>query len=306
MACSPTNHWKLGLFVVLGVIGLIATMVFLGARSVQKETVSYRTYFDESVQGLEVGAPVKFRGVTIGSVKAIEIAPDRRLVEVQMNLAIEDLMRLGLGHKEGRKVKLGVPADLRAQLGSQGITGVKFVQIDFFDPKNNPAPKLPFDPPEDYIPAAVSTLKNIEDAVVQAVHKFPELADQINTLLKRIDGVVAEVDEAKIPAQLGLTLRQANAALASFDKAVKDAKVDKVSDEAQKTIAKLSRLLDDVQAKDGVLASAKRTSDALGDVTRTSLDQTLREIREAAEAIRRLADALERDPDMLLKGRQKK
>ena len=71
----PTNHWKLGLFVVLGFVLALCTVVFLGARSLHKDSVSYKTYFDESVQGLEIGSPIKFRGVTIGNVSAIDIAP---------------------------------------------------------------------------------------------------------------------------------------------------------------------------------------------------------------------------------------
>ena len=58
---APTN-WKLGLFVVVGIVLSLTTMTFLGAESLKKKVVSYQTYFDESVQGLEVpGSPVKFR-----------------------------------------------------------------------------------------------------------------------------------------------------------------------------------------------------------------------------------------------------
>ncbi|MEP7125951.1 MAG: mammalian cell entry protein, partial [Byssovorax sp.] len=61
---APTNHWKLGLFVVVGVVLTLTTVAVLGARSLRKEVSRYVSYFDESVQGLEVGSPIKFRGVT--------------------------------------------------------------------------------------------------------------------------------------------------------------------------------------------------------------------------------------------------
>ena len=79
---TSTNHWKLGLFVVVGALSIIATVVYFGGRTLRKETVSYKTYFDESVQGLEIGSPVKFRGVSIGSVAQIDLAGDKRHVEV--------------------------------------------------------------------------------------------------------------------------------------------------------------------------------------------------------------------------------
>src|SRR3954466_12802668 len=93
---APTNHWKLGLFVVVGVVLALSTVAVLGARSLRKEVGRYVSYFDESVQGLEVGSPIKFRGVTIGTVGGIDIAPDHRHVEVTSNLGVAELSRLGL------------------------------------------------------------------------------------------------------------------------------------------------------------------------------------------------------------------
>ena len=68
---APQNHWKLGLFVVVGLALAVATVTLLGAFSTYREVGLYVSYFDESVQGLEVGSPIKFRGVTIGTVGRI-------------------------------------------------------------------------------------------------------------------------------------------------------------------------------------------------------------------------------------------
>src|SRR5262249_32348204 len=83
---TPSNYWKLGLFVVAGVVLALSTVVVLGARQLRKETIKYKSYFDESVQGLKEDSPVKFRGVTIGHVSDIGIAPDHRMVEVTSEL----------------------------------------------------------------------------------------------------------------------------------------------------------------------------------------------------------------------------
>jgi len=98
---TPTNHWKLGLFVVVGVVMTLSVMAWLGARSLRKEVGLYISYFDESVQGLEVGSPIKFRGVTIGSVAKIDIADDHRHVEVTSELGKAVLARLGLANRMG-------------------------------------------------------------------------------------------------------------------------------------------------------------------------------------------------------------
>jgi phospholipid/cholesterol/gamma-HCH transport system substrate-binding protein len=82
MATTATNHWKLGLFILLALGVMIGTLFWLGAQRFQRMSFPAVTYFDESVQGLDVGSPVKFRGVTVGTVSDITIAPDHRHVQV--------------------------------------------------------------------------------------------------------------------------------------------------------------------------------------------------------------------------------
>src|SRR5262249_39357533 len=121
-----TNHWKLGLFVVTGLALALATIFWLGLRRLNRDAIPIVTYFDESVQGLDVGSPVKFRGVTLGTVSTITVAPDHRHVEVWMRIYTDELRRMGFDPAG--------PWDpgLRPQIASAGITGVKFVQFDTF------------------------------------------------------------------------------------------------------------------------------------------------------------------------------
>src|SRR3954451_14526747 len=115
---APTNHYKLGLFVLLGLGAAVVAALLLGVASTRKDTVKYHSYFNESVQGLDLGSPVKFRGVTIGFVSAIEIAPDHRMVDVVSELDVTDIKRMGLtesGHTKKGHEKFAIPPDLRAQ-----------------------------------------------------------------------------------------------------------------------------------------------------------------------------------------------
>lgn len=316
---TPTNHFKLGLFVILGVAAMITTAIALGAQSMKKETVKYHTYFNESVQGLDVGSPVKFRGVTIGYVSAIEIAPDHRHVDVVEELDVVDIRRMGLADAgKGAKVRFNVPSDLRAQLGSQGITGVKFVSIDFFEPRLNPPPELPFAVSESYIPAAPSMMKNLEDTITRAMEKLPELVDAVVAITQRIDRMVAQLEKDDVTGKASQTLVHADqvltglsAAIGHIDHANLPEKAAATLDDLSKAVAKMNRVLDRVDGDDGLVASVRRASDAFGSLgkgagsTTRELDATLREVREAAESIRVLTDAIERDPDMFLKGRAK-
>jgi ABC-type uncharacterized transport system auxiliary subunit len=189
MATTATNHWKLGLFVVVGIATAMGALFWIGARRFHRESFQAVTYFDESVQGLEVGSPVKFRGVTLGTVSDITIAPDRRHVQVTQDIYLDVVARLGLRTKAPRKDEEFIDPNLRTQLVSAGITGVRFLQTDFFDPERYPPPKLPFEPPWNYVPSAPSTLKSVEEAAVEIVNRFPMLEDRAkDALLELGDG----------------------------------------------------------------------------------------------------------------------
>jgi phospholipid/cholesterol/gamma-HCH transport system substrate-binding protein len=308
----PANHWKLGLFVALGALLLVAALVALGARGMREDTVAYVSYFDESVQGLEAGSPVKFRGVTVGSVSAINVAPDRRHVEVVSAVTKDDAARLGL--EKGK-----VPDDMRVQLASVGITGVKFVLLDYFSPAAYPRPELPFAVPPNHLPAARSTLKGVEDALVQVADRVPQLVDGVHQLVGKVDALIGDADVKGLSERTAATLENADRTLTAVRGAVQQLEPARLSRETgetlrslQRTAARVDGVLALAEGEGGLLSSAQRTSSAIGEAARgatslsAELESTLRDIREAAEGVNRLTDALERDPDMLLKGRAKR
>jgi paraquat-inducible protein B len=314
---SKVNPAKVGLFVVIGLLAAVAIVVAIGARHLRRRTVDYFTYFNESVQGLDVGAPVKFRGVTLGVVGDIDIAPDHRTVEVKLDLDVAEIERLGLAVRGANdKPEFLVPPDLRAQLGSQGITGVKYVAIDFFDVKANPPPALAFRPPALYIPTAASLMKNLEDAVAKAADSLPQLVAATNTIVNRVDRMVSALEKGDLVGKTVSTMQHADEVLTTLGVTLKRVEKQDVAGKTAHTIedlhvavGKMNKILDRVGGEAGLVATATRTVGTFGEAGRSAtssardLDETLREVKEAAASIHRLTDALERDPDMLLKGR---
>ena len=290
----------------------------LGARSLRKDVVRYKSYFDESVQGLEVGSPVKFRGVTIGTVRRSTSRRTARHVEVTSELGVDELNVMGLGSGKGKHLAITIPPDLRVQLASAGITGVKFVQLDFFPIKANPPPDLPFPVPENYIPAAVSTMKNLEDAVIHAVDRFPDMTDAAMKLMDKVDHLMNEIEEKHLPTHVASTLTKTDSALAAVQTSFMRLDTGKISVQAQATLAELdgtavrmNHILDRLDGDNGVVMSAQRASDAVGDAAQSArglgedVSATLRDVQLVTESLLKLTDALERDSDMLVKGRAK-
>jgi len=280
-----TNHWKLGLFVVVGLAIGLAAIVGLGLRRLNRDAYPVVTYFDESVQGLDAGSPVKFRGVTLGTVSAITVAPDHRRVEVWMRIYKQELARMGFDPAAARD------PTLRPQLASAGITGVKFVQFDTFDPERYPPPVLDFTPPETYyMPAVRSTLKGLEEIANEVLVKLPKIADQ-----------------------LGDTLMEAKKSLRALSDAVvwvrgDDSGLKKVLvsfDDAARTLQKAVRDAEIAQMTSSVRGAAGSVNDAARGLGGQSgqLEETLRALRETLEAVRALAARLERDPSAIVRGR---
>jgi ABC-type transporter Mla subunit MlaD len=289
MATTATNHWKLGLFVLAGILTMTGVLFWLGARRFQRTSFSAVSYFDESVQGLDVGSPVKFRGVTVGNVVDITIAPDHRHVQVTSGIYVDALSRLGLGERAPRQGEDFINPLLRVQLVSAGITGVRFLQADFFHPGRYPEPALPFDPPWNYIPSVPSTLKSVGDTAEEIVSRLPDLETRasqalatMNTTLGSIDRFVTSLQDEH--SSFDRLLVQLRTTAGRLDTTLADAQLGTTTTTIRDTAGAVS------QAAAG-----------FGDM-REDLQASLTTLRETLDAVRAVADALERDPSVLLRG----
>ena len=159
-------------------------------------------------------------------------------------------------------------------------------------------------------------MKNLEDAVVRAVNRIPELADSILKITTQINQLLGEFKTA--PASVATVLLHANTLLATLQGAVKDVDARQLSADARTaltglsgTLARANAVIARLDGERGLAASAQRATGAIGDVALGArgvgreLEETLRDVQEMTASIQRVADALERDPDMLLKGRAK-
>jgi phospholipid/cholesterol/gamma-HCH transport system substrate-binding protein len=313
---TGTNHYKLGLFVLVGLAMALTFVITLGARNWNAESVRYTSYFDESVQGLDVGSPVKFRGVTVGRVATIGVAPDQRHVQVTSELTVPDLQRLNLGGPG--ESPLDVHPDLRAQLAQAGLTGVKFILLDYFDGSDYPPEELPFALPPNLIPAAPSTLKGLENSMVKSADDVPQITEDLRATMGRVNALMAEVERARIPQQAGEALGQSVVAMTTLNQQLGAADVGALSGAVRHSLGvfdanmvRMGKLMDRLEREDGVVANAERTLAMVGEMARGNssvgpeLELTLREVRGAARSLRRFSEALERDPDMLIKGHAK-
>lgn len=319
-----------GMFVLGAVLlGLLAFISFGGTNFFSKPT-RFVVYFDESVSGLDPGAAVKVNGVRIGRVAAINVRYDSatRTALVQ---TICEIDRNVLTDRDGNTIELTNPVELqnlvergmRAKLNLQGITGLLFVELSFEDPREYPAPKRSGVDPYPAIPAIKSPIAEVQSSIVEIVADikrvdFAGLSKELKTLLATTNQKVAELDLKALAERVGRAADsiekfagspEAKAVMVNLNKTITetqvliaklDAQVDPVSTELKRTLADAQAALKQI---DGAAATTRRFVQSQGylgeDVTRT-----LQQVSEAAGAIQRLAELLERNPNALLVGRK--
>lgn len=185
------SPFRLGLFIlVCGTIAIIS-LIWIGASHYFEKTHTYVTYFDESVKGLQKDAVINYRGVAVGRVASIELAPDGRLIEVQLRLRQDFL----------------VDESIAVQLREQGLTGLRYLEIDTA-PANlaDITPQIDFVPPHPLICSYPSELLLLKQALEDIYVKISELdlknltrswtqtAELFNSILQEIAGGIEEED----------------------------------------------------------------------------------------------------------------
>jgi len=224
---TEANKFKLGLFVVIGLTIAVVGVVGLGAHRYFERTERFVTYFDESIQGLEEGSPVKFRGVPVGRVARVYASAYRKLVAVEMEINPSAFLDesgkpiKGLGHD--RVIRRMIDNGLRAQLTFAGITGLKYLELDFGDQPAKPE-DLGFTPPSNWLPSAPSTLKSLENDITSAVREL------------------AKMDYAGISKDTKNALAKINAFLDAIDFEATGERLKQVFDDAKKVINKIKAI----------------------------------------------------------------
>ena len=313
----------IGLFVLGGLLlGSILLLMF-GSGQYFSKVQRYVAYFDGSVNGLITGAPVKLRGVAIGRVNDVLVQYDtehnRVLTPVIAEIDLEKVMETygrdsGRPHEHPTLNEL-INRGLRARLSLQSlVTNQLYVDIDFQPdhPGHLLGEKL-LGLPE--IPTITSSKDEIEQTVqhvAREVRDLPlkETVDATLGAIRQVDQLLAKPETNASIVNLNQTLLDMQQLIKQLDTTVTTltTSVDGAVNEGRTLVKQLNTQIPPFlnHATEGV-KQAKGTLSAFEELTEPDSDLTsaLRDVSEAARAIRRLADTLERNPDNLLYGRKK-
>ena len=292
---TATHYFKIGLFVIIAVIIGIVTVVILGAGSLFQKTITMETYIDGSVQGLSIGAPVKFRGVQIGKVTQIAV------VSWEYNTHLSYIL-----------VRSSIPADknwfknvettekyfkreaakgLRVRLATPGVTGTAFLEVDYLDPRRNPPLKHNWRPEYPYLPSAPSYITQISDSLARIMTSLEDIniLGITSRLERTLDTMTNTLESANIEwiskeaHQLLAELRETNKHL---DQIIVGRDIEDLVADARSTVAGARRIVETSEKPiQQFLGSLKQTTKSVNSLA-GKLDSTSTHLPEAMAQLR--------------------
>jgi len=319
---KKANPTKIGLFFVVGLALGVAGLLIFSSRSLFHPQQKSILYFDGSLKGLSPGAPVKFRGVTVGSVVEILIRHDQASDDFSMPVIIEtdkklaqtksdELLRIGDQSSLEQLIRQG----FRGRLESESlVTGVLYVGLELVPGASRPVFHQ-LKPEYHEIPTVPSQVQQLLANLSQV--DVRGLSENLNRLVVRLDNSFSQLNIAEINAGVTNLLGAANRlvttpnltnSLASLRQMLEqagallkriDGRVDPLADSVTNTLDDARKTLA------GLRFAIQNVSDLIDpdSAIPSDLRQALEDLGNAGREAADLAEFLHRNPNALLTGR---
>ena len=296
---DKSSKFLIGLFVIIGSLICALIIIWVGAANIFMKGSLYSVYFDESVQGLQVDSAIKYRGVEIGKVKSIDVAPDYRLIEVIMKIELE-------GDLQKQTV---------ATLKTAGITGIVFIELDRLKPGDlSNSPKITFESKYPVIPSRRSDISRFfadTGVILQSIKDMDirGISEQLRNTTKAVEDFLEGKRTSNIMTNLESTSANLNQAIARINKTVNEGKVDRAVNETMGVLTDARQLI--AQAKNEIEAlnlkeKSSRTDNLIDNMDKKTkaiineLQDTSENLRVTSENLQKLSDNLQRNPSELI------
>jgi ABC-type transporter Mla subunit MlaD len=311
------NYFKIGLFSSITLALLIGFLILLGASSWFTTSDHAETYFNESVQGLEIGSPVKFRGVTIGKVEEIDIASDvygtggiapnekdLRYIYVKFSLS-PNIRKEGSSGEALKSLKQYITQGLRISLATSDLVGNVYLEINFMNPDKNPILPINWTPENIYIPSAKSTLSRFTDNIDSLFSGLGHI--DYKTVVEHFDELVTlstkTLNDANVKvlgAQLDQTLKQVGDLSQNMNEIISGNQSKELMSSLSGDSKLLETTLTDTSAAMKQLNALLSRANELTASQQSNIIGTLTELREASNNLETVTDTLKNNPSSLI------
>ncbi len=291
---GKTSKFMVGLFVTLGIVITVVAIIWVGATKYFEKGNRYVTYFDESVQGLQKDSIVKYRGVEVGRVEKISVAPDNHLISVVMKVNLRD----------------NLPKTTIAQLKVAGITGMVFVELDRQEKgEAEKSPKISFPAEFPVIPSRPSEIAKIMGGVGSVVDKFNQIDtrgvfDQFKSTATSIEIFFKGKDMETILANVKALTANLKTSSERIDKLIATGKLEDIMVEARNALKETKTLMTTVQTE----MRAINIREALGktQAIASEVKATTENLRQTSETLDAFMMRINERPSDLIFGKPPK
>lgn len=306
------THYRLGLFVLASLLISAGLMIGLGAKKWFTSYTMLETYFDESVQGIDLGSKIRYRGVVVGEVSELGFShthyeqekpvKDRyQYVMVQAKIKSDVFGDPKIATPDQATLNEGIARGLRIKITPQGLTGTSYLEIDFAESGQNQILPIDWKPKNLYIPSTKSTVKQFVNAFQDTMGRLQRV--DIEASLTRLNRVL-ETTERKIEA---IPMERIGQNVERFSNELAHAPVGKLASEASALVAEaresnrhLNKLLADpalASAPADIAASARRARELLEN---PELNQTVARLNQSLGRIDRLLTSRDQEISTLV------
>jgi len=314
MMAAEKSYVRLGLFVVVGVVVILATGLFFVQRMRSRAVISLVTYVSENVSGLDISSPVRFRGVAIGRVSDIRIDPNSvgRTIEIDFEIFQDRLATIGANVKRIQQMAdLAVFPQLRTRVVANPVTGDAYLLLDL---PSNPPPSvaLGFTPDHPYVPSMPSPLAAVQDRLPAVLERaeatlttLREIISRIPDSLDRSDRFFNNIERVILESHLPQFSADSRAFFTTTTEQM--AQIANDIDRVAGTEGTLVKFADEARAalKDADVPGSTQLARDAADRTSLAADdfrRSLPAIRDALEQLRELARRIEEQPESMVYG----
>jgi len=315
---SNSTYFKTGIFVIVGTILGFSAIFILGVGELFQKKIRIETYFEESVQGLDVGSKIKFRGVQVGKVDEINLVANAYKTDCSLIMVRSSLYRNLVPMPIDEFLEGGIITEinkgLRVRLAYQGITGTAYLEVDYLDNKRNPVIQTQWLPKYTYIPSAPSTISRLGDSVngiMRSLEKINlvNISGGVEETFNQLSQLLNQLKDARVghkASQLIDELRDSNKKLVAF---IKKLNIYKLLDDTKATIASSRKIVErfetlsrDLPEASGQLKRALRRFDELLFNQHQDIEVTLDNVRIISENLKELTDNAKKYPSQFIFG----
>jgi ABC-type transporter Mla subunit MlaD len=275
---SNPNYFRLGVFVLLAISALLAVILIFGSGQFFKKSYMVETYVKQSVTGLDAGAAVRFRGVKIGQVTAINLSGDLYEKEVPMLQKQEYVvvrMQIFGDAIEKNHLETFIKDNLRARIRSMGITGVNYVELDFYS-KSDQSYTLKYSWQPEY--PVVPSMPNQADEIISGIQKLIGMLNSLDVdqTQKKFDALLGNLNklmagDGKENAGLINSVQDLNVLLDRIAKVTDKDQLNILMRELVATMVSLRQTVTSVQGDTtATLENLRQASEQLNEFTRVA------------------------------------